>query len=249
MLVRALILLGSIVLISAAMAQDRVVKMTSLEWPPFSGKTLPGGGIAVAIAREALSASGYRLEVEYLPWKEATSKAAMPGYSGYLPAYREEVLDGFVPSDVNFTTPLRVAQRRSAPLTFSTVADLKGLTLGVVDGYANTVEFDALVTRGEIKTIAYRNDMANLLALAVGKVDGAMVDENVFIQLVNFNDAVRIKAKEIQLNATVVEKKDLFVAFADTPDGRALRDAYNAGLAKINTRSIYDEFLNFAQHR
>jgi polar amino acid transport system substrate-binding protein len=49
----AALVLG-LVFAGAAAAQEPRAKLTSLEWPPYSGAALPGGGLTVAVLRTAL---------------------------------------------------------------------------------------------------------------------------------------------------------------------------------------------------
>ena len=44
------------------MAQDKVIRLTSLEWPPYSGEAVDAQGASVAVVRAALEAVGYRLD-------------------------------------------------------------------------------------------------------------------------------------------------------------------------------------------
>lgn len=65
----------SILLLSHSALTD-VIRLTSLEWPPYSGKYLPEGGISIKIAKEAFLAEGYTLHVDFYPWAR-TVKAGL----------------------------------------------------------------------------------------------------------------------------------------------------------------------------
>ncbi|WP_230425637.1 hypothetical protein [Spartinivicinus ruber] len=71
---------------SAVIAET--VYLTSLDWPPYTGKKLKQQGASVAVAKAVFKAAGYDLVVEFYPWKRAVDLAKDdPKYAGYFPEY------------------------------------------------------------------------------------------------------------------------------------------------------------------
>ena len=59
-----------------ATAEDRTVKLTSREWPPYVGSTLSDGGTVTETVRRAFAAVGYL----YIRWDDAdTAKKLATG--------------------------------------------------------------------------------------------------------------------------------------------------------------------------
>lgn len=76
----------------SANAQDKVIRLTSLEWPPYSGEKVAEQGASVAVVRAAAAAMGYTLEVKFFPWSRAVAMAQdeKSGMHGYFPECHSE---------------------------------------------------------------------------------------------------------------------------------------------------------------
>jgi polar amino acid transport system substrate-binding protein len=82
-------ILLSIILVaftSLGYAADKVVQLTSLDWPPYSSKSLSEQGASVAVAKAAFKAMGYELQVSFYPWSRAIAlaKDSSSQYAGYF---------------------------------------------------------------------------------------------------------------------------------------------------------------------
>ena len=170
-----------LILLSTAHAEDTVT-LTSLEWPPYSGEQLPAQGASCAVAKAAFAAMGYHLKIEFYPWSRAVKLAAtQANYAGYFPEYYSpSVATRFILSDPMGTGPLSLAQRRSSPIRWNTIADLSHWRVGVVQDYVNNIEFDQRVAEHLQPVDVAINDTLNLKKLAAGRVDLAIVDPYVF---------------------------------------------------------------------
>jgi len=150
-------------------------KIASLDWKPYTGESLPGGGIGIVILRAALKAEGVNLVVEFYPWTRAIQKARDPAYAGLYPTWNEEILGSFIKSPALFKSPVGFVEPRNKPLVWAKLGDLKGKTIGVVQDYGNTREFMALVKGGVIKTEVVVSDILNVRKVAAGRIDGAFI--------------------------------------------------------------------------
>ncbi|MGL5993751.1 MAG: substrate-binding periplasmic protein, partial [Aeromonas sobria] len=52
---------------SALWAQP--VRLTTLEWPPFTSQSLPDGGITGHIVKRAFAEAGLEVEFDFYPWQ------------------------------------------------------------------------------------------------------------------------------------------------------------------------------------
>jgi polar amino acid transport system substrate-binding protein len=219
------------------------ISMTSLDWPPYVGKDVSGQGIATVVVRNVFSEMGLSLKVDFFPWDRARENARSAPYSGYYPAYQEEILSGFIASDPVFSSPLVVAERIASPLTITSEQSLIGKKIGVVQGYGNTVAFDDLVAKGKIKTDKAPEDNVNILKLASGRVDGIMIDLYTMAYILQTDKNLIPIAKEVRANSVVIANKSLYVAFPDTPEGHKYRDAFNLALKKVPVKKIVEDYL------
>ncbi len=226
-------------LATGAWAQPQV-RMGSLEWPPYTGAQLAQQGATAVVVREALRQAGMELQLRFFPWNRAVALARSDAaYMAYFPEYYDVAnAQQFLYSDPIGSGPLAFAQRRTQPLVWSRYEDLAGKTIGVVRGYLNTEELDARIAQGSLRANEAPDDAKNLLKLASGRVDVAVVDANVFRYLAQHDPDVRAVASTLELHPRVLENKQLYVCFKNTAKGRALRDAFNRALKTVPIDAI-----------
>lgn len=236
--------LAACVMSGGAAAQDKIAKFTSLDWPPFSGPTLPQQGVFIDLVREALSKQGYKVEVSFLPWKRAVETAHRDqSYAGLLPIYPDDLTEGFFGSTVVFESPLGFAERTAQPLTWSTIDDLKGRKLGVVMGYTNTADFDAAVKDKRLTADEANDDLSNLRKLLAGRIDAAVIDFYVMDHLIDTTPDLRAQKSALRFSAKSLADKPVIIGLRDAPLGREIDAALKAGLAKVDVKTALRKLL------
>ena len=230
----------------SALVQADSVKLTSLEWPPYTGEALVQQGASVAVAKAAFKAVGHELTIEFFPWKRAVAYGKdNPDYDGYFPEYYAESLkQDFVLSDAMGTGPLGFAHKSDKSISWSKLEDLKAYKIGTVSGYVNTTEFDAMAEQNLLKVSAASSDLKNLQKLLAGRVDLAVIDSNVMEYLLSTESVLAGKASALTFNPTPLENKDLFICFKKNERGRKLAEEFNQGLQKIDVSQIMREYFS-----
>lgn len=221
------------------------VKLTSLEWPPYTSDSLKEQGASVAVAKAAFKAVGHELVVEFYPWKRAVYLAKEDkAYDGYFPEYySEELKKDFILSEPMGSGPLGFAELKSNPVEWNSLNDLKKYRIGVVSGYVNTAEFDSMVAKGQLKVSAASDDVKNLLKLASGRADLAVVDQNVMGFLLSSEASLKSAASKIQFNSRLLEDKQLYICFKKGQRGQKMAQAFKEGLGKIDVKAIMKSHL------
>jgi polar amino acid transport system substrate-binding protein len=173
-----------------------IVRLATLEWPPYTGSELPDHGISSAIARAALARAGIGLRVDFFPWQRAISMASSgPGYAGYFPEYYSDAVAAhFWLSDPIGSGPLGFVENVAAPVRWHALEDLAPYRIGIVLGYVNTAAFDRRVQAGRQPVDTARDDAQNLLKLAAGRNALAVIDRRVFDYLVRTDPQVHAVA-------------------------------------------------------
>lgn len=229
---RLLMCTALLLVATTSLAQDKVIRLASLDWPPYTGASLPEGGTNTATVRKAVEKLGYKLEVKFLPWEEAVQATRDGKFDGYFPEYySKEVLKDFDLSRPIGTGPLGLVENVAAPVSWNELEDLSKYTVGVVSGYVNTARFDQLVDAGTIKTDPVATDLENLIKVADGKIQLAVVDSLVLDYLVRTAPEMKSRGVKLRMNAKLLEDKKLHVVFARTPSGTEARRVINTGLA------------------
>lgn len=232
----AVALVLSLLFAGSVAAQEARVKLTSLEWPPYSGASLPGGGITVAALRAALAEAGWSMEVEFLPWKRAVEAArtGQNGVVGYFPEYFDEANREFVFSQSMGKSLVGFAEPAMKRFVWDKFEDLKTLgPIGVVDGYVNSPEFDQAVQQGDLKVERVSEDLLNLKKLASGRIRAAVIDRHVMSYLMKNDSGLAAVAGRIAFNEKPLIEQTLHVAFRRTAEAEAARAALNRGLTLL----------------
>lgn len=228
---------GVLFVCAAGPANAETFKLTSLDWPPYSGEALDEGGLSVKVARAAFEAAGHSMEVVFLPWQRAVATGLGEGYVGYFPEYYSPELaeEKCAFSAKMGSGPLGFVESTSAPVEWTTLDDLAGLEIGTVSGYVNTPEFDARAADGRLSVQPANDDLTNVRKVAAGRLDIAVIDSNVLRWLVDQNPDLD---GQVQMNGTLLADKELFVCFQKSPAGDAAREAFNAGLGQIDVPAL-----------
>jgi len=233
-----------LILSFSAPAFSDTVYLTSLTWPPYSGKSLDEQGASVAVAKAAFKAMGHELKVDFFPWSRAVKLASEPGskYVGYFPEYHYESNE-FSFSNPMGEGPLGLVENIQKPIVWSAVNDLTKYRIGVVQDYVNTVEVDALIASGEIKAKTATSDETNIRKVSGKRIDAAVIDSNVFNYLLANTKKLSNAKGKVQMNAKLLTTKELFVAFKTSKEGKHWLSIYNQGLDKIDINAVMKKYL------
>jgi len=221
----------------AAPAAADTFSLTSLDWPPYSGKDLPEGGLSVKVARAAFEAMGHDMAVVFLPWQRAVAMGLGEGYVGYFPEYYSEDLaaDSCAFSEPMGSGSLGFVEPVSAPVSWETLDDLADRSIGTVAGYVNTAAFDERVAAGLLTVQTANDDLTNIRKVARGRIEMAVIDANVLDWLLSQNPDL---AGQVQMNDRRLEDKKLYVCFQKSEAGDAAREIFNQGLTKIDVPTL-----------
>jgi len=223
----------------------RDVYLASLEWPPYVGEHLPEQGAIAVVAREAFAAMGYTLHIEFFPWMRAIHTAKRnQTYAGYFPEYYAKAIEEeFLFSAPLGASPLGFIERKDDPIAWQTLDDLKDITIGTVNGYVNTEEFDKKAAAGELQVDTVTLDNSNILKVAARRIRMAVIDQHVMEYLFQ-HDADVSKVKDaVQFNANILEEKRLFICFRRSSENEQLRNIFNEGLQKVDAAQIMRDYF------
>jgi len=244
---RVLVLTLLFSLLSIQSFAEKKIYLTSLEWPPYSGKELAEQGASVAVAKAAFKAMGYELVVDFYPWSRAVRLAQESDskYSGYFPEYFSSSIEqDFIFSAPMGSGPLGFVESKADPVTWSSLNDLKTSSIGTVQDYVNTEKFDQMAANGELQVKPVISDLLNIKKVAAGRVDLAVIDKHVLGYLLRTEDSLKGVANKVQFNEKLLEDKQLFICFKKTDEGKELVKIFNEGLKKIDIAEVMSDHFN-----
>jgi len=230
---------GFIVSFNPALAAERSFVVTTEEWPPFVSSDLRGNGWAMEVARAALEAQGYEVELRLVPWARAMRCARSGKCDGlYLSYYVEERTEWAAFSDPIGELKTGLFKLKDRNFSFDTLDDLRPYRIGITRGAAVSDAFDKadFLNKAEVP-----NDTMNVKKLLLGRVDMVVGAEPVIRYLIRTalpeEDQDKFEFMSPHLSAQALH----MAISKNSPDyEQKLRD-FNEGLAQIKADGTYDE--------
>lgn len=228
-------------------AQNKIIAISTTEWPPYTGAGLRQGGATTEVIRAAFGEVGYAIRIVYDAWPRAVERArkGVGKVVAYYPGYHCRHREGFVASDPIGHSPLGFAEHTQAPLVWQSLDDIgdRKLKIGTVLGYTNTDEFDAKVGMGWIRAIPSDDDAANLRKLLRRRIDAAVVDKFV-LEYLKATDEILIKGADLlRFNNKPLEEKTFYLCFRDDDEGNRLLRSFNSGLGAVEVKRIVESYV------
>jgi ABC-type amino acid transport substrate-binding protein len=236
---KVVFLLIALVASAASLAEEKVVRLATLDWEPYIGQKLPDQGYTAALIREAYRDQGWTVRIEFYPWARALHLARIGEVDGLMPEY----FNSSRKNEFNYSFPfpggpLVLYKRKADDIGFVTdpatdqdraLRALKDKRFGVVRGYLNTPVFDAAAYLHKEEAM---DDATNLRKLVYKRVDLAVIDRRVaeYIIRTQYPDY----ASKIEPMNPPLADIPLFIAFSlKSPKHAEARAAFNRGLTAM----------------
>ncbi|MBY0417905.1 MAG: transporter substrate-binding domain-containing protein [Pararheinheimera sp.] len=216
------------------------VRLASLDWPPYTGHQLEQQGETTVLLRQVFAAMQLDLQTEFLPWSRAIRASEKNGalYSGYFPEYQTHN-PKFILSDSLGVSELGFVEAKARPFGQLSVAMLPQLQLGVVQDYVNLTVVDQMIGRGQLTPQLALSDRQNVLKVALGRLDLAVIDRRVLVYLLEHDAEVkRLATGKVQFNASLTELKTLHLALRREPVHLLLIEKFNEHLQKVKSEPL-----------
>ncbi len=247
---RTLALFAGLAMSCAAGAADvpagtaPVIRFAAEDWPPFISSTLPGEGLSGTMIRLAFERAGYRLKVDYFPWKRTMQSGLHdPAYAGFLAVWRtpeREKLCHFSAPIGNTLTVL--AYLKDDPLPAASLAQLGGVKIGTVAGYSNGEQFDSMVKRGELSVEEGVNDEINLRKLLIKRFRVIVIEKHVLRHLMLSSRFSAAERARITIAEHVFKERPVHLCFKQTPQGLRQQQTFNDAAREIDMGKLERDY-------
>jgi len=183
----------------ALAAQEKV-------WRIASSKEIVNGGASIKNLRGIVEARGIKLIVDYFPWKRAKSVALKPGYLGFYPAWKIEVTDKFVESDIIDWSYISVMKNSDKEVKFESIDQLfKNHRVGLVGTYEYPQDITDAMLKYPHNVDKAINEITLLKKLAKGRTNIALTDPVIMLHLAEQEGISNIKeVKKVVKTALVI---------------------------------------------
>lgn len=225
----------------AALIDTGLDLVTGNDYAPFTGETLPGGGMLTELVLGAFRVVGLGYEVRFMPWKRGYDGVVGGKYLGGFPYVRTPERE----AEVLFSDPLIEVRQlvylsTRTPMDFRSPQDFKGRSVCAPVGYALPAELAALVARGELTRESPADLPACVRMVAADRVDAFVIDEFTGQAAV----ASLVAGRDIRIAERPYARvgQHLILSRAN-PDAAAVLAAFNSGLKKLKESGAFDEIV------
>ena len=163
--------------IDARAGKSAALRMAMTEFPPYTGTDLPGGGTAAWVTRAVLARQGLEMHLSVRPWARALSETQEGIFDGLIGVWRNPDREHALlfPKPLGITNQIGFMARVGTSISVNDLRQLRGLTIGVVNGYANP----PAVEEAQLQLEPAVDDLRNLRKLLIGRIDLALIDKGV----------------------------------------------------------------------
>lgn len=239
----------------------KVVNLATLNWPPYISEEICNNGWLFQFTVALLVSKGYQVNIHFYPWARSVKLVEQGKMDILFPEY---FIENSAPSDAvngkkrrellvlsnKFSGgELSLLKRKDYEFTLKPdLSNLKGKIIGVVRGYQNTPEFDAMMDSKQFSTAEAVDELQLIKLLIAKRVDLIVGDPKVFSYSVNYSDLANNKKQSllntIEVVTPALKYNHLYFAisnqYANWPE---LLDDINLALLKFKQNGETERFI------
>jgi polar amino acid transport system substrate-binding protein len=242
---------GAVMLLTAflhtpAIADSKTLKIAGSVWPPYIVDQGAEKGAATTLVSEILKRAGYKTEISIETWPRTLEGTSAGIYDVIIAAwYTKERESHFQFTEPYFVNTIQFVKRKGEPINFRSYQDLKGLVIGVVNGYAYGEEFDK--AQGILK-LPSNHLIQNLLKLQQGRIDLTLGDK--WVVRHELTEYFPTAIKDYEFLGKPVATRSLHAAISRAhPEHDKIVKAFNKALKSIKADGSYEKILDVYRKR
>ena len=236
---------GSSLIVDCASAEE-IITIATLEYSPWTGKTLKYNGFVNHVITEAFQRKGYSAEFTYLPWQRGLIETKNGKYSALSYVYWSKDREkDFYLSDPISVEKIVFFHLKSNPIKdWKILDDLKNYRFGATRGYTYTQEFWTAANSKRLKVDVTDSDQQNFKKLLLGRIDifpSGLVNGYTILQK-EFDAG---KSDLISFHPKPLSEITGHLAFPRSrKNSENLLLIFNQGLAQLKKKGLYDQFMD-----
>ncbi|TPH13312.1 substrate-binding periplasmic protein [Litorilituus lipolyticus] len=241
---------------------NKILNLATLNWPPYISEEVCNNGWVFQFTVAVLVSKGYQVNIHFYPWARSVKLVEQGDMDILFPEY---FIESTAPSDViegkkrrellalsnRFSGgELALMKRKGDEFELKKdLSNLKGKMIGVVRGYQNTPEFDAMMDSEQFMTIDAVDELQLMKLLVAKRVDLIVGDPEVFNFSVSFSNLSN-RNKQALLNGVeavqpVLKYNHLYFAVSQQyPELYTLLDDINLALLEFQQSGETDRIVN-----
>jgi polar amino acid transport system substrate-binding protein len=238
------IALGLLMAFSSSAGAGEKMRFSVGDFPPYFEDAMSGQGAIAVVFKAAMAAEGVDVEYEFLPWARALDYAKhgqSAGSPGWTKTPEREV--DFLFSDPFVNCVDGVFFLKDKPVVFSSVADFRGLRIGVINRLTYGKEFAEAQSRNEFKTELAPGSINLLKMLLLGRVDAVILNRSVAAQEMYALPAADVERIGAADTPFLIKPWRLAVGKRN-PEAQKIINTFDAGFLKIKRNGTYQRLMS-----
>ncbi len=241
---------------------NKVLNLATLNWPPYISEDVCNKGWVFQFTVALLVSKGYQVNIHFYPWARSVMLVEQGKMDILFPEY---FIESSSPSDAfpgkkrrellvlsnEFSGgELALLKRKHYPFDLQeNLVNLKGKIIGVVRGYQNTPEFDAMMDSKQFSVVEAVDELQLVKLLMAKRVDLIVGDPRVFTYSVNYSKLSN-RNKQALLNGIervkpALKYNHLYFAISNKYKPRnQLLDDVNLALLEFQQSGETDRIIN-----
>ncbi|WP_165399050.1 substrate-binding periplasmic protein [Shewanella maritima] len=247
--VRDLVLASLLTLVSLSAAAQQV-NLTSGEWPPYTSESIYQNGFAAEVVRQAYQAVGIKVHIGHFPWKRSYHYAetgtglggdVWHGSIAWVKTPERETL-------FHYSTPLLsdnmvLYSLKKAPIEWTTLTDLAGLTIGATE-HTNYEILESAQNKGLIKLQRAGNYDILFQRLLAERIDAVPQLKSVGEFYLSNNVKGADKDKITRSDSILSTREFHLILNKANPNNKQFAADFDRGLAIIKQNGVYQDLIN-----
>ena len=200
----------------------------------FSDRGVPRG-LLPAILKRLERETGDIYELRLVPWKRAY-ETALNGEGGLIGvSYTKERAEVFDFSKPVYDDDIQIVVLREKRFPFKVAGDLKGKTLGGVQGASYGEEVDRLIAAGVFKVDRDLGQVGRLRKLLAGRLDAALIGNGNagFDYAINGDEVLRGSRGKFEILPVPLARDALHLSFPKKMGKAAVLARFDAALVRL----------------
>lgn len=240
------------------------ITLSTLNWAPYIHQGICGQGWVQQVIVSAFARKNYRVRSYFVPWKRAVSMAEMGKVDALYPEYAisHEAKSDILPERyrlelLELSKPfpggsLAFWKRKETGISFDgDLTKLRKVSIGVVAGYENSPEFDALMDQGYFYISQSVDDWQNVRKLFMKRI-ALIVGDPLVVEYAIRSNLPSEKVDEYLNNIEVMEphlaEHALYLAFSRRKNiGKDKIDDFNEAISDMYDSDEIPKIKNYFQ--
>jgi len=240
---------------------EKVLNLATLNWPPYISEDVCNKGWVFQFTVALLVSKGYQVNIHFYPWARSVMLVEQGKMDILFPEY---FIESSAPSDAiqgkkrrevlalsNKFSGGELSLLKRQGYIFDLQEDLgnlKGKIIGVVRGYQNTPEFDAMMDSKQFSIVEAVDELQLVKLLVAKRVDLIVGDPKVFTYSVNYSNLSNRNKQALLNGIDIVEPalkyNHLYFAISNKyPQWHQLLDDVNLALLEFQQSGETDRFI------